>query len=209
MKAFTIDAENNITIYPSFSVADKAVKAAIKEGTAIREFGSEQQLAGALADKTGAELAEIFNAFTGVTPVKKFMDRKAAAKRIWRECEKMTIAEAQPEAEPEAPAAKPAKAKRAKAPKRIDGMDTAPRLLADGSLTTEARAPRETSKTAQLIALLKTEAGMTLDAICATFGWQAHTTRALMSAGGALAKKHGHTVISEKVGEARTYRIAS
>ena len=29
-------------------------------------------------------------------------------------------------------------------------------------------------------------------------GWQSHTTRALMSAGGALAKKHGLTVVSTK-----------
>jgi hypothetical protein len=29
-----------------------------------------------------------------------------------------------------------------------------------------------------------------------------------MSAGGSLTKKHGITVISEKVGAARTYRIA-
>jgi Protein of unknown function (DUF3489) len=42
----------------------------------------------------------------------------------------------------------------------------------------------------------------------ARFGWQVHTTRALMSAGGSLTKKHGITVISEKVGDSRTYRIA-
>ena len=42
----------------------------------------------------------------------------------------------------------------------------------------------------------------------ATFGWQIHTTRALMSAGGSLTRKHGLTVISEKAGDARTYRIA-
>jgi Protein of unknown function (DUF3489) len=40
------------------------------------------------------------------------------------------------------------------------------------------------------------------------FGWQIHTTRAIMSAGGSLTKKHGITVISEKVGDSRTYRIA-
>jgi hypothetical protein len=45
----------------------------------------------------------------------------------------------------------------------------------------------------------------TLEAICRKFGWQAHTTRALMSAGGSLRKKHGITVISEKVGDLRTY----
>jgi hypothetical protein len=38
----------------------------------------------------------------------------------------------------------------------------------------------------------------------AKFGWQAHTTRALMSAGGSVTKKHGITVISEKVSDAHT-----
>ena len=56
--------------------------------------------------------------------------------------------------------------------------------------------------------MLRTKGGATLDGICKKFGWQKHTTRALMSAGGSLTKKHGITVISEKVGDSRTYRIA-
>lgn len=38
-------------------------------------------------------------------------------------------------------------------------------------------------------------------------GWQEHTTRALMSAGGSLAKKHRLVITSEKVGDQRTYYI--
>jgi biopolymer transport protein ExbD len=68
--------------------------------------------------------------------------------------------------------------------------------------------PRETSKTAQLIEMLKRPKGATLEEVMAKFGWQVHTARALMSAGGSLTKKHGLTVISEKVGDSRTYRIA-
>ena len=64
------------------------------------------------------------------------------------------------------------------------------------------------SCSAQLIEMLRTKGGATLDGICKKFGWQKHTTRALMSAGGSLTKKHGITVISEKVGDSRTYRIA-
>ena len=67
--------------------------------------------------------------------------------------------------------------------------------------------PRETSKTAQLIEMLRTREGVTLEGICKKFGWQAHTTRALMSAGGSLTKKYGITVISGKVGDSRTYKI--
>ena len=68
--------------------------------------------------------------------------------------------------------------------------------------------PRETSKTAQLIEMLRRPKGATLEEVMAKFGWQIHTTRAIMSAGGSLTKKHGITVISEKVGDSRTYRIA-
>jgi hypothetical protein len=56
--------------------------------------------------------------------------------------------------------------------------------------------------------MLKRPKGVTLPEVMAEFGWQVHTTRAVMSAGGSLAKKHGITVISEKVGDSRTYRIA-
>jgi Protein of unknown function (DUF3489) len=38
-------------------------------------------------------------------------------------------------------------------------------------------------------------------------GWQKHTTRALLSAAGSLTKNHGLTIISEKVGDRRTYSI--
>jgi hypothetical protein len=42
----------------------------------------------------------------------------------------------------------------------------------------------------------------------AEMGWQSHTTRALMSAGGCLAKKHGLTVVSTKEADGeRTYSI--
>jgi hypothetical protein len=55
--------------------------------------------------------------------------------------------------------------------------------------------------------MLRRPGGATLEEVMARFGWQIHTTRALMSAGGSLTKKHGITVISERVGGARTYRI--
>jgi len=201
MKAFTIDAENNITIHASR-------KDALAAGGLV--FASGEQLADdALTRRSGADLVEIFNSFTGVTPVKKFMDRKAAARRIWAECEKMAAAEApickgmgttcnltNCVCDTRRFGADKAKAEPAKAAKPT----------AD---TTQASGPRANSKTAQLIEMLKEKGGATLEAVCKRFGWQAHTTRALMSAGGALAKKHGITVISEKVGETRNYRIAS
>ena len=71
----------------------------------------------------------------------------------------------------------------------------------------EAGAPREGSKTAQVIAMLKREGGTTLEEIMAAMGWLKHTTRAMLSAGGSLTKKHGLVVTSEKVGDKRVYSI--
>jgi hypothetical protein len=193
MKTFTIDADHNITIHASHKDA-----AALLAEQPIRSFGriftNAEQLAEILADFPLATQVEIYNSFTGVKPVKKFMDRPTAARRIWAECEKMTPPEPKAEA-PAAPAAKPATEKKAKAPK------------AEGDAA-QTNGPRASSKTAELIEALKIAGGMTLDDICARWGWQKHTTRALMSAGGAITKKFGITVISEKVGDARTYRIA-
>jgi hypothetical protein len=55
--------------------------------------------------------------------------------------------------------------------------------------------------------MLKREGGTTLEEIMTTMGWQKHNTRALLSAGGSLTKNHGLIIISEKVGEKRTYSI--
>jgi hypothetical protein len=73
--------------------------------------------------------------------------------------------------------------------------------------TMEGGAPREGSKTSQVIAMLKREGGTTLEEIMTAMGWQKHTTRAMLSAGGSLTKKHGLIVTSEKVGDKRTYSI--
>src|ERR1019366_10279954 len=59
--------------------------------------------------------------------------------------------------------------------------------------------PREGSKTSQVIVMLKRDGGVTLEEIMTAMGWQKHTTRAMLSAGGSLTKNHGITVISEKV----------
>ena len=72
------------------------------------------------------------------------------------------------------------------------------------------KSKREGSKTSRVIELLKREGGVTLKELMTEMGWQAHTTRALLSAGGSLAKKHGLVVVSTK-GEngERTYTIGA
>jgi hypothetical protein len=192
MKTFILDADHNITAYPSQEAASNAVP----PGDA---FSTAAGLRTALKNYSAATAVEIWNSLTGVTQVKKFKDGATAAKRIFAELQKLGVpdAEAAP-ANADTAKTKPAAAKKAKVTKK------APKPAAKPA----GSGPRETSKTAQLIELLRSKDGMTLDAICKKFGWQSHTTRALMSAGGSLTKKHGLTVISEKVGDTRTYRIA-
>ena len=69
------------------------------------------------------------------------------------------------------------------------------------------RGPRENSKTMQVIAMLKRPEGTTLEEIMAAMGWQKHTTRAMLSAGGSLVKNHGLIITSEAIGDRRVYRI--
>jgi hypothetical protein len=61
------------------------------------------------------------------------------------------------------------------------------------------------SKQAQVIGLLQRPQGATVDEIATVMGWQRHTVRGLIS--GALKKKLGLPVISEKTEHGRLYRI--
>jgi len=70
-----------------------------------------------------------------------------------------------------------------------------------------ARGPRENSKTSQVIEMLKRPEGATIEEIMAKMNWLKHTTRAMLSAGGSLIKKHHLNVTSETVGETRRYYI--
>ena len=81
------------------------------------------------------------------------------------------------------------------APKR------APRAKAAGA----PRKMREDSKQARLIAMLKRKEGASIEEIVEAFGWQPHTVRGAIA--GALKRKLGLTVTSEKVDGRRVYRI--
>ncbi|AHD01972.1 DUF3489 domain-containing protein [Leisingera methylohalidivorans] len=70
----------------------------------------------------------------------------------------------------------------------------------------KTRTPREGTKQATLIAMLRAPDGATIAEIMAATGWQSHTVRGAMS--GALKKKLGLEVTSEKVeGRGRVYRL--
>ena len=72
--------------------------------------------------------------------------------------------------------------------------------------TPKARTPREGTKQATLIAMLRAPDGATIEEIMAATGWLGHTVRGAMA--GALKKKLGLEVTSEKVeGRGRVYRL--
>src|ERR1700716_484905 len=66
--------------------------------------------------------------------------------------------------------------------------------------------PPAGSKQARVIGLLQRPQGATIDEMATAMGWQRHTVRGLIS--GALKKKLGLEVISEKTERGRLYRIA-
>jgi hypothetical protein len=74
MKTFTIDTDNNITVHSSR-------KAARETGAGV--FATEEQFAD-LIGPDNKRLVEIWNGLSGVKPVAKFANRKAATERIWK-----------------------------------------------------------------------------------------------------------------------------
>ncbi|GAB1364664.1 hypothetical protein MASR1M32_39000 [Rhodobacter sp.] len=70
----------------------------------------------------------------------------------------------------------------------------------------KTRTPREGTKQATLIAMLRAPDGATIEEIMAATGWLGHTVRGAMA--GALKKKLGLEVTSEKIeGRGRVYAI--
>ena len=75
--------------------------------------------------------------------------------------------------------------------------EAAPDTPAATETAPKARKPREGTKQATLIAMLRAPEGATIEEIMAATGWQSHTVRGAMA--GALKKKLGLEVTSEKV----------
>jgi Protein of unknown function (DUF3489) len=74
MKTFTIDTDNNITVHASRKAARE---------TGLGVFTTEEQFAD-LIGTDNKRLVEIWNGLSGVKPVTKFANRKAATERIWK-----------------------------------------------------------------------------------------------------------------------------
>jgi Protein of unknown function (DUF3489) len=246
VKTFSIDVENNIAVCASAE--------AVPNTGIIEVFTSEHALAELAATWPGSRLVEIWNTLPGVTPVKKFADRRKAIARIWKAIQSLgEVAQAAEQtqteiaagaSEPEArvaphatcvapgeaaanddvipatatPAADAkllrmlARAFEGLSPEQREQKWDALKTVVDAAkgpavAVAKTAAPRDGSKIGQVIAMLRREGGTTLEEIMAAMEWQKHTTRALLSAGGALAKKHGLEILSEKMGDRRIYSL--
>jgi hypothetical protein len=208
MKLFSIDADNTIT---TFAAAEQ-----LPEDQ--EHFATEKDFATVAANWPADRLVQVWNSFAGVAgfgadlkPVKKFTDRKSAVARIFKAIQKLDGApDATPEPTP-APAAAPAKAPRAaKAAKAAPAKTSKPAKPAKAAKparkTATAKVPREFSKKAIVLDMLKRKAGATMAEIAKATDWQNHTIRGFIS--GTLTKKMGLAIESTKSESGdRTYRI--
>ena len=191
MATFTINDDNNITVYQS------AEQAAQTGDSTATNFDSQAALAKVSGDWPLSRFVEIWNTIPGKTPVNKFADRKKAVARIWTAIQPLA-GEAQPiepEAKPKKPAKNPKPAKKVKAAKKA-----APRAKCGD------KEAERSNKKAEVIAMMKRAKGATLAEIMEFSGWQAHTVRGFVSI---LGSKGGETIESSKnaAGE-RLYKIA-
>jgi len=147
----------------------------LKAGT--QSFANEEELARLAAGWPGSRLVEIWNSLAGVQPIQKFTSRKTAVIRIWKAIQGLG-----PGGVKHSALARP----QPKGKKR-------------------SRHGARTTKTDQIIALLKKPSGASVKAIMRATGWQAHSVRGFIS--GKLGKQMGLKVKSvERDGE-RVYSL--
>ncbi|MDL5036679.1 DUF3489 domain-containing protein [Comamonas sp. Y6] len=105
------------------------------------------------------------------------------------------------------PAAEPAVASLGADPEIEAAVTAAEAEWARDKITAQAKPrTRENSKQAEVIRMLQRAEGATVQQICETTGWQAHTVRGTFA--GAFKKKLGLAIVSDKVpGGVRVYRI--
>ena len=146
-------------------------------------FSSEAQWARIARDMPMSRLVAIWNGLPHVAPVQRFTSRAVALRRIWKAIQ--TI--------------KPKQGRRLPA-FGIEGKSKAPRVFerARGGAGTRSE---------QVIALLETEDGVSLNQLASAMGWQKHSVRGYLSA--IIRRKMGINIISVRNDDGtRVYRIA-
>jgi hypothetical protein len=203
MKTYTINEQNVIL---AFATAEET---AVNSAAPFHTFTSADELVQLATAWPAEKLLAIWNGVDGLTPATAIKDPAKAAKVIFKRLEKSDapVREQMPRVEKKAKGAakstKDAPAK-GKATKKAPAAKSAPKTK-KAAKKQEAGAPREGSKTAQVVAMLQHKNGATLAEIAEKMGWQNHTVRGFMA--GAM-KKAGYPVESFKPeGGERTYRL--
>ena len=182
MPTFIVDGENRIRIIRSEKGTTEGREA----------FTTEQSLAKLATRWPGNRLVQIWNEIPGVKPINRFTNRKIAIDRIWKAIQPSGTG-AVNTGRPVPGVKEAAKRKRIQKPRR--NKTAVPKI---GKL-------REGSKTAVIIRLLQRPKGVTLKNLMAATGWQAHSVRGFISAGG---KRMGLQVASSKRSDGqRVYQI--
>jgi len=195
MSSFVIDSENNITN--------------CSEGNQVPDIPGSDRFSTIEEFRRLAEawplgrLVEVWNGIPGLTPIKKFTDKKTAVARIWKAIQSLggpgeQTADVSPEVVNKGKKATPVKR----------GVPAKPSGKA-GKLSGKPKSTagvREGSKTSKVLALLRQSKGATLKELMKATGWQAHSVRGFISGG--LGKKLGLTVESTKREDGdRLYKI--
>jgi hypothetical protein len=200
LKSFTITPDLNVTAY-------EVHKDAVASGHA--NFASAEEMDALLAS-LGIKPVDLWNSLPGLTPVKKFMNRRAAIKRIWAQLQGL-------EATPAAKAVEVVELPKVNEmvefyPKgtpaqRISKKVFGPLPVAKTAVAPEAgRQPRDGSKEALVVGLLKREGGVTRNEIISATGWIAHSVGGFIS--GVCKTKLGLPVESYKTEDGqRAYRL--
>ena len=187
---FRLDEDGGISAYATQAEAAKA--AAAEGGSTFETF---RGLTTITKLKPVQLLVDCWNSLPGVTPVKRFKDRESAVRRIWAVIEESVAPTMREALYPE----------QHKEPLR-QGQTITLEIAAPPLPQPEqqqAPAPREGSKKAQALAMLKV--GTTREALQTAFGWLPHTTRGFLSI---LGKTHKLEVTKQQDGT-RYYRLAS